>query len=252
MISDNEDQPLIIGSHLGTYAIVTVGRINNQAALAKRAFERKQHYFAEMSGGAVNPTELVATLIDQADSFAEGIAQRPGGHRGLVLDAAPDRRRHLRRPRPAGPHADHRPADGALAVSSETCAFPNLDYEVERYLGPGEIVRSPRTAGSSMSPPGEQMQICSFLWVYYGYPASNYEGINVEDGAQPLRRRPGPGDDVEVDFVAGIPDSGHRPRHRLRHPRRASPTGVRSSSTRRPGRAASCPRSSGCATWWRA
>ena len=112
VISDFEDQPLIIGSHLGTYAIVTVGVVKNADALAQRAFDKRATHFSEMSGGQINPTELVATLINQAASFEDGIAAAQERHRRLLLDAAADRPRHLRRPRPPGPHARHHRAEG--------------------------------------------------------------------------------------------------------------------------------------------
>ncbi len=209
VISDYDDQPLIIGSHLGPYALVTVGRITNLEALCAELFKSRRTHFSEMSGEAVNPTELVATLINLGDTFEEGIqyAQEviEGSCSLLLLAenciyAARDR---LGRTPVVLARNDH-----AYAVTMETCALPNLDYEVERYLGPGEIVRL--TAGSTrtVKPPESEMQICSFLWVYYGYPASSYEGINVEV----VRNRCGAAlarsDDVELDLVAGIPDSG--------------------------------------------
>jgi len=209
VISDYEDQPLIIGSHLGTYALVTVGRIENLDALAAEVFSRRSTHFSEMSGDVVNPTELVATLINRENTFEEGIRcaqQLIEGSCSLLLltdgciYAARDRLG--RTPIVVGRK------QGAFAVTLETCALPNLGYEVQRYLGPGEIVRITPHDSETLLPPGEQMQICSFLWVYYGYPASNYEGINVEV----IRNRCGAAlaknDDAEVDIVAGIPDSG--------------------------------------------
>ena len=209
VISDYEDQPLIIGSHLGVYAIVTVGVIRNAARLAKEAFHKRATHFSEMTGGEINPTELVATLINQEASFEDGIRRAQEAIEGsssiLVLTdkgiyAARDRLG--RTPVVIGEKA------GAWAATMETCAFPNLGFEVRRYLGPGEIVLMTDEGFEQKRPPDDKMQICAFLWVYYGYPASCYEGINVEStryrcGAALARR-----DEVKVDMVAGIPDSG--------------------------------------------
>ncbi|OPL18447.1 MAG: amidophosphoribosyltransferase [Candidatus Aegiribacteria sp. MLS_C] len=209
VISDYEDQPLIIGSHLGRYAIVTVGFINNIQEIVRSVFSSRSGHFTEMTGGEVNPTEVVAMLIDQEDSFAAGIDRAQdmieGSCSALLLTdegiyAARDRLG--RTPVAVGRR------EGAMAVTLETCAFPNLDYVLERELGPGEVVLLTRDGASTVRKPGDRMRICSFLWVYYGFPASSYEGINVEDtrnrcGACLARR-----DNVEVDMIAGVPDSG--------------------------------------------
>ncbi|MHC5040536.1 MAG: amidophosphoribosyltransferase, partial [Planctomycetota bacterium] len=209
IISDYEDQPLIIASHLGKYGIVTVGVIQNANGLIERAFGDKGGHYSEMSWGEVNPTEIVATLINQADTFEDGIENAQSAIEGscsllLLTDkgiyAARDRLG--RTPVTVGEGPD------GFAATSETCAFPNLDFETRRVLGPGEVVRMTPEGFETLKPPGERMQVCSFLWVYYGFPASNYEGINVEAvrnrcGAVLARR-----DDVEVDLVAGVPDSG--------------------------------------------
>ena len=208
VISDFDDQPLIIGSHLGTYAIVTVGRILNLEELSKRAFRRGAH-FAEMSGSGINPTELVAMLINQRDSFVEGLtfAQEciVGSCSILILT---DHGVYAARDRLGRTALITGERDGAHAVTMETCALPNLQYEVERFLGPGEIVLLTPDGVEQKKPPGDRMQVCSFLWVYYGYPASTYEGINTEVvrnrcGAALARR-----EQSAVDLVAGIPDSG--------------------------------------------
>ena len=209
VISDYEDQPLLIASHLGVYSIVTVGVVRNAADLSREAFSKRATHFSEMAGGETNPTELVATLINQEATFEDGIRRAQEAVEGscsmLVLTeggiyAARDRLG--RTPVVIGRK------DGACAAALETCAFPNLNYEVERYLGPGEIVWMTEQGVEQKKPPGKRMQICSFLWVYYGYPASAYEGVNVEVvrnrcGAALARR-----DNVKVDLVAGIPDSG--------------------------------------------
>ncbi len=209
VISDYEDQPLIVGSHLGAFAIVTVGVVQNAEALARSAFSDRRTHFSEMSGGEINPTELVAALVCQQDSFEAGIQAAQAAIEGscsilLLTDegiyAARDRLGRT-------PIAIGR-RDGAYAATLETSALPNLDYEIDRQLGPGEIVLITPHGVEQRVAPGDRMQICSFLWVYYGYPSSSYEGINVEDvrnrcGAALARR-----DDVDVDIVAGIPDSG--------------------------------------------
>jgi amidophosphoribosyltransferase len=209
VISDYEDQPLLIRSHLGHYSIATVGVIKNVDELVERAFRGKCLHFSEMRGGEINPTELVAAIINQKDTFEDGIQQAweliKGSCSILILtdDAVLAARDKLgRTPIVLGKKAD------ALAASLETCAFPNLGFEIDRYLGPGEIVKITSEGCEQRVAPREKLQICAFLWVYYGYPASNYEGINVEA----VRNRCGAflarNDDVKVDLVAGIPDSG--------------------------------------------
>jgi amidophosphoribosyltransferase len=209
VISDNESQPLIIGSHLGVYAIVTVSAITNADELANKAFGKKTIHFSEMSGGGINPTELIATLINQEATFEDGIRNAQNAIQGscsiLLLTengiyAARDRLG--RTPLAIGVK------EGSYAATMETTAFPNLGYEVERYLGPGEIVLITEDHTEQKQTPGDKMQICGFLWVYYGFPSSSYEGINVEHVRNrcgiALARR----DDVSIDLVAGIPDSG--------------------------------------------
>ncbi|MCK4806820.1 MAG: amidophosphoribosyltransferase, partial [Candidatus Aegiribacteria sp.] len=209
VISDYEDQPLIIGSHLGRYAIVTVGLINNMSDLVEGVFRDRSGHFTEMTGGEVNPTEVVAMLINQEDSFAEGLTRAQESIEGscsvlLLTDDGiyASRDRLGRTPISIGKKSD------GMALTFETCAFPNLEYEFIKELGPGEIVLVTAEGFERQKDPGEEMRICSFLWVYYGFPASQYEGINVEDVrnrcGECLARR----DSVEVDMVAGIPDSG--------------------------------------------
>jgi len=209
VISDNEAQPLLINSRHGAYGIVTVGKVNNLAELAEEALHGNGVHFTEMTRGQVNPTELVAHFIDQGESFQEGIRiaqDKIDGSCSLLLlteDGIIAARDKLgRTPVILGEKV------GSRAATFESCALPNLDYEVTRYLGPGEIVRITTEGEEQLAPPGEEMQICSFLWVYYGYPASSYEGINVESVryrcGEMLQRR----DDVTGDLAAGIPDSG--------------------------------------------
>jgi amidophosphoribosyltransferase len=209
VISDYEDQPLIISSHHGTYAIVTVGKVGNLDALVQAALQKNGTHFSEMTGSQVNPTQLVAHLIDQGDTFVDGIRHAQEAIEGscsilLLTDegiyAARDRLG--RTPVVTGEK------EGAHAVTFETCAFPNLGYRTTRYLGPGEIVRVSAEGVESLLPPGEAMQICAFLWVYYGYPGSDYEGINVEATRYRCGGCLAQRDDTAVDVVAGIPDSG--------------------------------------------
>lgn len=208
VISDTDPQPLIIGSHLGTFGIVTVGRINNMASLVRQAFSRKS-YFSDTTDGNTNPTEVVAMLICQEDSFEAGIRRAQETVQGscsmLLLTekgiyAARDRLG--RTPLVIGRRS------GAVAVSSETCAFPNLGFGVDHFLGPGETAFVTADGWEQRVAPGDRMQVCSFLWVYYGYPASEYEGINVEHVRYNCGAALARGDDLDVDMVAGIPDSG--------------------------------------------
>jgi len=208
VISDSDSQPLVIGSHLGTFAIVTVARITNIAALTERAYGRHQQ-FSESTSGAINPTELVAALICQERTFEDGIRQAQEQIKGsctlLLLTeqgiyAARDRRG--RTPLIIGQKPD------GFAVASESCAFPNLGFETRQEVGPGEIVFMTPDGIAQRRPPLDAMQVCSFLWVYYGYPASSYEGINVESVRYRCGCALGQRDDITPDYVAGIPDSG--------------------------------------------
>ena len=209
VISDFEDQPLIISSHHGQYSIVTVGVVQNLEELVEKAFENKTGHFSEMSGGEINPTEVVAMLINQEDTFTAGLKKAQDMVEGscsillLTEDGIYASRDRLGR---TPIHIGKK--ENAYCLTFETCVYPNLDYRHEYVLGPAEIVLLNPDGFRQMQAPGEEMKICSFLWVYYGYPASNYEDINVEDVryncGKCLARR----DDVEVDVVAGVPDSG--------------------------------------------
>lgn len=208
IISDNDPQPLLIGSHMGTFAIVTVGKINNTEELEQRALRKKKH-FSETSGGVINPTELASMLICEEESLEDGIRNAQEAIQGscsmLLLTqkgiyAARDRLG--RTPVVIGKK------EGAFAVASESCAFPNLGYKVEKHLGPGETIFLTADGYEQRNKPGDKMQICAFLWVYYGYPATQYEGINVEFARNRCGAALARNDEVEIDFVAGIPDSG--------------------------------------------
>ena len=209
-ISDNEPQPLIVRSHLGNYAITTVGRINNEAELIRSAFQKGSTHFLEMSGGKVNATELVASLINQKDSIPEGIRyaqeQIDGSMSMLLLTkegiyAARDKMG--RTPVILGRK------DGARCASFESFSYLNLGYELDRELRPGEIVLMDVNEVQGLRKPDNQMKSCAFLWTYYGYPTSSYENVNVEE----MRYRCGEilaeNDEYQgIDYIAGIPDSG--------------------------------------------
>ncbi len=208
-ISDNEPQPLIVRSHLGNFAITTVGRINNIDELVQTAFKAGTSHFLEMSGGDINPTELTAALINQRDSITEGIAYAQSMIVGSItmLLMTPEgiyaaRDKMGRTPIVIGKK------DGAFCASFESFAFLNLGYENYRELGPGEIVFITPEAVEVKKPPNDKMKICTFLWVYYGYPSSVYEGVNVEQMRYRCGDMMASRDHVEADSVAGIPDSG--------------------------------------------
>ena len=208
VISDTDPQPIIVNSHLGRYAVVTVAKINNLREIADELLEQRMH-FSEMSANNINQTELVALLINMGNTFVEGINmvyhKIEGSCSMLILteDGIIAARDFLgRTPIVIGQK------EGAYAVSSETCSFPNLDFKVVRDVGPGEIVRLRADGLEVMQPAFEREQICSFLWVYYGFPASSYEGINVEVVRERNGRKLGQNDNTEVDCVCGVPDSG--------------------------------------------
>ena len=208
-ISDNEPQPLIVRSHLGNYVITTVGRINNLEELARQAFLSGTAHFLEMSGGDINPTELVAVLINSRDSIPEGIRYAQsiidGSISMLILTSEgiyAARDRLGRTPIILGQK------EGAYCASFESFAYLNLGYVDYRELGPGEIDWITPEGVEVITPPGEEMQICTFLWVYYGYPSSSYEGMNVEKMRYNCGDMLAQRDSVEADSVAGVPDSG--------------------------------------------
>ena len=208
VISDTDPQPIIVNSHLGRYAVVTVAKINNLREIADELIA-EGHHFSELSANKINQTELVALLINMGKDFVDGInlvyRKIKGSCSMLILteDGIIAARDYLgRTPIIIG----HKP--GAYAATSETSAFPNLDYEVVRDLGPGEIVRLRPDSLEQLQAPGHREQICSFLWVYYGFPASDYLGINTEAMREAGGKTMGEKDPTEADCVCGIPDSG--------------------------------------------
>ena len=208
-ISDYEPQPLIVRSHHGTFSIATVGKINNTEEILSRLLFSSHIHFLEMSGGTINATELVATIINQKENLVEGIqyAQEIIDGSMTILLLTPKgiyaaRDRLGRTPVAIGKK------DNAYCVSFESFAYLNLGYSNVRELGPGEIAVITPEGMKTLVQPGKDMKICTFLWVYYGYPSSSYEGISVEKmryncGASMARR-----DHVSPDIVAGVPDSG--------------------------------------------
>lgn len=208
IISDNDSQPIVVNSHLGKFAIVTVAKIQNLDSLEREMLDNHIH-FAETSSGLTNPTELTATLINEGTDFTSGIRiaqERILGSCSMLL-LTPDGIIAARDKLGRTPIAIAK-KEGAYALSSESCAFPNLGYEHVRDLGPGEIVKVTADGVEVLAPAFKEMQICSFLWVYYGFPTSSYEGINVEEARNLSGKYMGANDNAEVDCVCGIPDSG--------------------------------------------
>lgn len=213
VVSDTDPQPLIPHSSLGEYAIVTVGRVNNLNNIVSNAFRSVGGvHFLDRSGGKTNPTEVVAHLINQKDSFEDGIA-----HAQSVIDGScsmlllTERGLYAARDRFGRTPLVLGEKNGSYAVSSESTAFPNLGFNVLRDLGPGEVVLINQEGIKQRKQPGRETQICAFLWIYFGYPSSSYEGISVEAaryrcGAALARRDKA--NPLQVDLVAGIPDSG--------------------------------------------
>lgn len=208
-ISDYEPQPLLVRSHHGTYAICTVGKINNVDSILKELFSKGHAHFLEMSGGDINATELVAAIVNQKDNLVEGIqyAQEIIDGSLTLLIMTPKgiyaaRDKMGRTPVVIGKKKD------AYCVSFESFAYLNLGYLQERELGPGEIAVITPEGTRTLVSPGKDMKICTFLWVYYGYPSSSYEGISVERMRYNCGAKLAERDNVKPDIVAGVPDSG--------------------------------------------
>ena len=208
-ISDTDPQPLTVRSHHGKYAITTVGKINNFDEIADKAFFNHNIHFMETSKGSINPTELVSVIIDHENSFKDGLLKAQGLLQGScsILLLTPQgiyasRDKLGRTPLIVGKK------EGSYCVSFESCTFANLGYSFNYELGPGEIILLTQDGIEKIAPARDKMKICAFLWVYYGYPSSTYEGMNVEimryrNGAAMAKN-----DNVDIDMVAGIPDSG--------------------------------------------
>ncbi len=208
VISDTDAQPIVVNSHLGRFAIVTVAKINNLAELEQDCLSKNQQ-FTELSSGSTNPTELIALMITQGSSFTDGIQnvyrKVKGSCSMLILtdDGIIAARDHYGRT----PIVVGKKSTG-YALAFDSHSFANLDYAIERFVGPGEILKVTANGYEQLLPPDEKMQICSFLWIYYGYPSSEYEGVNVENTRYQYGYEMGREDDVEADFVSAIPDSG--------------------------------------------
>ncbi|MDR1761891.1 MAG: amidophosphoribosyltransferase [Bacteroidales bacterium] len=209
VISDSESQPVTITSHLGRFSVVTIGRIANINQLAEEMLSEKVH-FAELSGSDINATELVAVMISNCSSFEEGIKkvqQKIQGSCSMLILTCEGiyacRDKFGRTPIVIGKNPY------GYAIATESSSFPNLDYEFERELGPAEVVFVTAEGIKQVQNAGCRKQVCSFLWVYYGYPSSYFEGVNVEDsrnnngGSLSLNDT-----EIAIDFVSGVPDSG--------------------------------------------
>lgn len=208
-ISDYEPQPLIVRSHHGTYTLTTVSKINNIDELTAMVFRNGQSHFLEMSGGDINATELVASLINEKENLVDGIKYALDmieGSLSLLLLTPKGiycaRDKFGRTPVVIGKR------DGAFCASFENFAYKNLGYSDYKELGPGEIDVITGTSCTTLMAPGKDMKICTFLWIYYGYPSSSYEGISVEKMRYICGEKMAKRDNVKPDVVAGVPDSG--------------------------------------------
>ena len=208
VISDTDAQPIVVNSHLGRFAIVTVAKINNIAELEAECLDKGQQ-FTELSMGQTNPTELVALLITQGKDFVDGIQnvfrKVKGSCSMLILTddgiiAARDY--YGRTPIVVGKNED------SYALASDNHSFLNLGYETLQFVGPGEVLKITNFGINQLLAPNDKMQICSFLWIYYGFPCVDYEGINSEEFRYKVGYEMGKNDDVDIDFVSAIPDSG--------------------------------------------
>lgn len=208
-ISDYEPQPLLVRSHHGTYAIATVGKINNMDTIVKDLFSKGHSHFLEMSGGDINATELVSAIINQRDNLIEGLQYVQelveGSMTTLLLTP---KGIYVARDRLGRTPVAIGRKEGAYCVSFESFAYLNLGYHEERELGPGEIAIVTPEGVRTLAAPGKEMKICTFLWIYYGYPSSSYEGISVEQMRYNCGAKLAERDNVQPDIVAGVPDSG--------------------------------------------
>ena len=210
-ISDYEPQPLLFSSRIGSFALTFVGKINNYDELLQQLYDTTKVHFQEMTNGTVNVTELIAALICEKDNFVEGIQYVQGlidGSMTLLLMTKDGI--YAARDKMGRTPVEIGRKEGSYCISFESHAYINLGYEDYKELGPGEIVFVTADEVKTLVEPGKKMKICSFLWVYYGYPTASYEGVNVEEmryrcGSMLAKRD---GDSVHPDIVAGVPDSG--------------------------------------------
>ena len=208
VISDTDAQPIVFNSHLGKFAVVTVGKINNIKELEDEMLKKGKN-LTELSFGKTNPTEMIANLITEGESFAQGIKivqQKIKGSCSFLLltenGVIAARDYYGRTPLVLGKKED------SYAVASESCSFVNLDYQLLYNLKPGEAIYITPDGYEQIVAPGKKMQICSFLWIYYGYPATEYEGINVDNVRYSLGFKMGQKDSSDIEMSSGIPDSG--------------------------------------------
>lgn len=208
-ISDYEPQPLIVRSHHGTYAITTVGRINNKDELVEAIFEKGNSHFLEMSGGEINATELVAAIINQEENLIAGMKRAADVIEGsMSVMLMTEKGIYAMRDKLGRTPVAVGRKDNATCLAFEGFSFLNLGYTPVRELGPGEIVVIDEKGVKTLLAPGKNMKICTFLWIYYGYPSSSYEGISVEQMRYRCGEKLAERDNVDVDIVAGVPDSG--------------------------------------------
>lgn len=209
-ISDNESQPLLVNSKLGSYAIVTVGKVANMEELIKDAFDNGHSHFLEMSGGEVNQTELIASIINQKDTYVDGIIhvlRKVKGSISFILMTKDGL--YLVRDKLGRTPLNIGKKDEGFCASFESHAYLNLGYSFYKELGPGEVCFMTSEKVETLVEANDKMKICSFLWVYYGYPTSCYEGRNVEEMRYECGRLMAKRDHIkDIDIVAGVPDSG--------------------------------------------
>lgn len=209
-ISDNEPQPLLINCRLGSYAIVSVGRVANMEELIQDAFDNGHTHFLEMSGGEVNQTELIAAMINQKDTYVDGIInvlRKVKGSISFMLMTKDGL--YLVRDKLGRTPLNIGKGENGFCASFESHAYINLGYSLYKELGPGEVCFMTSEEVKTLVEANDKMKICSFLWVYYGYPTSCYEGRNVEEMRYECGRLMAQRDDIkDIDLVAGVPDSG--------------------------------------------
>ena len=209
-ISDNEPQPLLINCRLGSYAIVSVGRVANMEELIQDAFDNGHTHFLEMSGGEVNQTELIAAMINQKDTYVDGIInvlRKVKGSISFMLMTKDGL--YLVRDKVGRTPLNIGKGENGFCASFESHAYINLGYSLYKELGPGEVCFMTSEEVKTLVEANDKMKICSFLWVYYGYPTSCYEGRNVEEMRYECGRLMAQRDDIkDIDLVAGVPDSG--------------------------------------------
>lgn len=208
-ISDFEPQPLLVKSHHGTYAITTVGKINNLHEIEKLLFENGTSHFLEMSGGDINPTEMIASIINQKDNLIDGLNYALNIIDGsITILLMNEKGIYVARDKFGRTPAVIGQKDDGFCVSFESFAYLNLGYHDYKELGPGEICLVRADGVKTLMNPNNKMKICTFLWVYYGYPSSSYEGLSVEKMRYNCGKYMAMRDKVKPDIVAGVPDSG--------------------------------------------